>query len=311
MRKLLAVAVLTTCVISAAAALAAGPTPVPVLANPDKSELGGLSANGYLIWYQSPTRSFGSSKSYVFLRQDNHAAVRLGPLKNLSYAGGTDGVRAIYQTVPGVASNNSALVLYDIAAGKAVPLPTGVNTPNWEWSPTISGDWIMFGRETTPGFQTGRVILRNRMTGAAIQLAQASQKNGAYLAPGQVNGNWATWYGCVKRCHVHRYNIMTGKSQLLPNPFPKLNPRNSSIASDGTVYYTESTAAPQIFSCGQQARLVEQPPGSAPPKVIRSFSRGIDAFSTSVDDTGPSTVVLYTRVNCRTSATDVYKVTVP
>ena len=58
-------------------------------------------------------------------------------------------------------------------------------------------------------------------------------------------------------------------------------------------------------------RLVEQPPGSAPPKVIRSFSRGIDAFSTSVDDTGPSTVALYTRVNCRTSATDVYKVTVP
>ena len=66
MRKLLAVAVLTTCVISAAAALAAGPTPVPVLANPDKSEAGGVSANGYLIWYQSPNRG-GGPQSYVFL----------------------------------------------------------------------------------------------------------------------------------------------------------------------------------------------------------------------------------------------------
>ena len=226
--------------------------------------------------------------------------MRLSPLTKISYAGGTDGVRAIYQTVPGVASTNSALVLYDITTKKAVPLPTGVNTPAWEWSPTISGDWILFGRETTPKFQTGRVILRNRMTGAAIQLAQTSQKNGAYIAPGQVNGNWATWYGCAQRCHVHRYNIMTGKSQLLPNAFPKLNPRNSSIASDGTVYYTESTAGPQPYSCGQQSRLVEQSPGSGTPVVIRTFSGGIDAYSTSVDDTGTATEVLFTRVHCET-----------
>ncbi len=310
MRKLLAVAVLTTCVISAAAALAAGPTPVPVLANPNKSEAGGVSANGYLIWYQSPNRG-GGPQSYVFLRQDNHAAVRLSPLTKISYAGGTDGVRAIYQTVPKGASTNSALVLYDIAAKKAVPLPAGVNTPAWEWSPTISGDWILFGRETTPHFQTGRVILRNRMTGAAIQLAQTSQRNGAYLAPGQVNGNWATWYGCVKRCHVHRYNISTGKSELLPNPSPNLNPRNSSIASDGTVFYTESTAGPQPYSCGQQSRLVEQPPGSGAPVVIRTFSSGIDAYSTSVDDTGTATAVLFTRVHCGSQATDVYKLTAP
>ena len=74
------------------------------------------------------------------------------------------------------------------------------------------------------------------------------------------------------------------------------------------MYYTESTAGPQPYSCGQQSRLVEQSPGSGAPVVIRTFSGGIDAYSTSVDDTGTATAVLFTRVHCGSQATDVYKV---
>lgn len=45
-----------------------------------------------------------------------------------------------------VVNGNSDLKLYDADAQTRTDPPAGVNTFDWEWEPSISGDWLLFAR---------------------------------------------------------------------------------------------------------------------------------------------------------------------
>ena len=57
-------------------------------------------------------------------------------------AGGIDGTTLIYQSIRNGQSN---LRLFDLVS-HVRSTPAGVDTKKWEYRPTISGGWILFGR---------------------------------------------------------------------------------------------------------------------------------------------------------------------
>ena len=160
------------------------------------------------------------------------------------------------------------------------------------------------------------VYLRNIKTGKQITVAAAKESGSGFttfLAPGQVNGNWATWWGCVKkRCHVYRYNIATHTTTRLVNTLPNQYVRDSSIAKDGTVFFNEALGQDFSGPCGDHVKLMEQKVGQSTPTVLIRFHQGYDVDATSVDDSGGSTNVLVSKYRCGPRLTgDVYRVAVP
>ena len=84
--------------VTAAVALAANLGQTPVLTNPNRVENRAVSANGYLVWDQAPSRNTRRAINNVWLR---HAATTeriSNPLK-VNYAGGTDGTSVVFQVV--------------------------------------------------------------------------------------------------------------------------------------------------------------------------------------------------------------------
>src|SRR5262249_2622439 len=63
--------------------------------------------------------------------------------RGVGYAGGIDGTTLIWQSVR---NGQSDLRLFDLAA-QTRSVPAGVNTRRWEFWPTLSGDWILYGQQ--------------------------------------------------------------------------------------------------------------------------------------------------------------------
>jgi hypothetical protein len=80
--------------------------------------------------------------------------------RGVAYGGGIDGTTMIYQTVRNGQSN---LRLFDLVT-HARSAPAGVNTKRWEWLPSISGDWILYGQRWGSHPVNGRVILHDTNT---------------------------------------------------------------------------------------------------------------------------------------------------
>ncbi len=82
--------------------------------------------------------------------------------------------------------------MYDVVTHVHSAPPAGVNTPAIEWSPRISGNWLLFGRVSGPNQRHSQVILRNLTNKTSFVLADVnSTKITAY--PGGISGNWAVW----------------------------------------------------------------------------------------------------------------------
>ena len=107
----------------------------------------------------------------------------------------------------------------DAVSGAHHPPRHGFNTAWWEMSPTVSGKYILFGRQSLPNYARQQVILGNRATGAQLKLANfVSTDSSASAYPGQVNGNWAVWTICGNgRCSVYRRDIAAGVTKKLIN----------------------------------------------------------------------------------------------
>jgi len=218
------------------------------------------------------------------------------------WIGGVDYPTVIYQRIVNGRSN---LFLYNLSDGSRPATPTGVNTAKWEWHPTISGDWLLFGRNNnaTP---TQRVILHNQTTHEERLLATVTRR-AHFLVPGQVNGNWATYMRCTPVCNVIRYDITAQTKKTLGKP-ATTRPREQygpSVTADGTVYLARSGQ-----SCGgvKLVRFGALDPATG--TVVARLAAGYDLFFTSVrDNAGGSTDVFYDRVRCATDRSDIYKIT--
>jgi Tol biopolymer transport system component len=210
----------------------------------------------------------------------------------------------VYQRVY---KGQSDLRLYDFMAHTYSTVPAGWNTAVWEWSPTISGPWVLFGRRNF-AIHKQWTILGNLTTGQGIVLG--SEGSSGQEIPGQVNGNYAVFTQCSSgACNVYLHDITAGTTTQIPHTLGGSFQYAPSVASTGTTYLVHSGNA-----CGQTVELVKVPLAGTETAITQPAS-GHDVDSTYVDDSSSPTNVLYSRGVCNASGfvvkNDIYKVVDP
>ena len=219
-----------------------------------------------------------------------------------AFGGGIDGTTMIYQSVLRGQSN---LRLFDLAT-HARSAPAGVNTKRWEFQPTISGDWILYGQEWGPSPFNDRIILHDTNTAETRILDEQIGKPNRTLTPGQVSGDFATWdrYTPLGRTdNVFLYQISTQTKTKIPVPTGKLQ-YSSSVTPTGTVFYARSGVG-----CGTHVTLHEYSSGTD--TLLTRLPSGYDSFRTfAVDEGGGVTSLYFERFQCSTGKSHIYKLTV-
>jgi hypothetical protein len=222
-----------------------------------------------------------------------------------AYPGGFSGSTLIYQHV-----QNGQSDLGEIDAGTLVhSLPAGVNTRAWEWGPTISGDWILFGRigrRSPPPF---RIILHNETTTETRVLAVHTGSPVVELFPGQVNGDWATWDRYIPNSgndSVFRYRISTAQTVQLPTPLRSAQ-QSASVDNLGDVFYVRHRRG----TCGVRTSIHEHTIGGSDVRLI-NIPAGFSVGSTyAVDEGGGTVTVYYDQGHCTGRANwNIYKIVI-
>lgn len=225
---------------------------------------------------------------------------RLNASGTFGWGAGIDGTTLVFQEVPSD-TGNSDLVLYDIPSATRLPAPSGLNNRFWQWGPTMSGDWILYG-ENSRGRHFSRVMLHNASTGEERTLAE-STFTAFNVWQGQVSGDYAVYYK-TSTWNAFIYQISTGDTTKVPNPNdrPTYTP---AVTADGTVYYARSANG-----CGKHVRIyrwsVVTP--ADPPVLLtelpdgKEISQRLYAFND-----GTSTTVYFDRFRCRGGASNIYR----
>ena len=297
-RVLCTAGVLSAGVLLAAAGSASAAVLIGVKTSPAYEQVPGTGGGTYFAW----SRGFPAT---LFIQSDaGQPAVRVNnPRNSQAWAGSIDGTTLVYQRAH---ADQSDIRLWDVVAKTPLPPPAGVNTPNWEWHPTMSGDWILFGRVAYDRHRS-RVLLHNTMTSQTITLADV-QGLGTDAEPGQVSGNWAVWDRCAHGvCNVFRYDITDDLIEPLPNDFVGKLQYFPSVTSAGTVYYVHSGNG-----CGRNVKLIEGVPAQ-PQTLLVQFGPGRDVTSTTqtVPDQTAGTDVYFDKYKCSNGTSDIYKIVVP
>jgi hypothetical protein len=252
-----------------------------------------------IAWARWPFR--GGHAWTAVVQRTGEPARRANGWGTNGFPGGIDGDTLVFQETR---RRQSSLFLYDLASGMREDPPAGVNTRQWEWRPSVSGDWLLFGRQLTAR-KRDQVILRNVQTGASILLDQVSWRGRKGAVPGQVSGNYAVWYRCMPRCDVHLYDIAAGTRTRLTNQVGRHH-YYPAVTDDGTVYFVRSRSG-----CGASVQLMRRAPGGRA-VVLASFPARREVAQTSaVENADGSTTLLYDRFHCKTFAWDVLKVVDP
>jgi hypothetical protein len=215
--------------------------------------------------------------------------------------GGVDPPLVVYQQVAGRDTN---LRLNDANSKTRRTLPAGVNTFDWEWEPSISGHWLLFGRQTA---NAQFVILQNlEPPEEQVVLDQGAR----FRHAGQVNGDFAVWTRCTKTtCNVVRREIMPETDTVLPKPSTKYQD-GAAVTSTGIVYVARSGP-----KCRTDVKMVRyfgagDPPGG---KVVADLgTNGRDFWSAYARDNADGSVdVFYDRYVCGTGKSDIYRINDP
>jgi hypothetical protein len=268
---------------------------VPVLTTP-RDEIQPAAADGWLAWSQNSVAHPNLYSEYA--RPSGGARFRVNHVGTQGFGGGIDGTTLVYQQV---SRGQSAIKLFNLATHARSNPPTGVNTPRWEFSPTISGSWILFGRANF-AVHRWRVILFNTATHQLIVLADRTGRN-VSAAPGQVNGNFAVWQQCTATaCNVWEYDIGAATKTQLPNTTPGHFNYASSVDSTGTAYFAHSGN-----SCGA---TIEKRPVGGPTSVVVAL-RGRDVESSYLATITSQSNLFFAKFNCRTKSDDIYKIIAP
>jgi len=288
--------------LAAAAVAHATLTQVPVMTGPS-DQVTPAAAGDTLTWAHNGSGNGGPMNAYV--RVGSGPVVKLNGTGTQGFAGGISGDTVIFQRL---SSGQSDIRLYDASSHTYPALPGGWNTSAWEWRPTISGNLVLFGRQSGSGTGfTSKIFLGDLATGHLTLLATRTGRY-AIAWPGQVNGNYAVWSQCSDTrisCSVLRYDIAAGTTTVIPNTFGSGKQQYApSVASDGTVYFIHSGS-----SCGASVTLVRQPL-AGPKTVLVSFNNGVDVDTTYTDDSTGTPSVYYAKGACAGGfiQRDIYKV---
>jgi hypothetical protein len=279
--------------------------PVPVKTS-TRNENTPAADGVYLSWAKS--RRGHPHVFDAWAQAEGSAPFKVNAPGTSGWSGGIDGTRLVYQQLR---KRNSDIRFFDLATRRRSNPPAGVNTKRWEWRPTISGNWLLYGRGVV--FGTSQfVILRNIVTGEQRVLDALQSKSG-FLQAGQVAGNYAVWLKCTSRttCKVFRYEIVSGTATQMPATGQVLYA--PSVTPAGTTYYGRSGPA-----CGASAQLVKTTIDGAT-VVLSSFPSGQDFSVTYADlvltvPPSPPTPITTTRIYfdraiCSSNRSDIYSVT--
>jgi hypothetical protein len=183
----------------------------------------------YFAWSQNSRAHPNHSDAY--LKRGSQPRVKLNT-KGRGYLGGIDPPVVVYQQVVG---DNSSLKFYNANTHARTNPPAGVNTSDWEWEPSISGDWLLFGRSSSTSSDE-RVILRSLTTPTEVTLDQSF----SFRDPGQVNGDYAVWIRCDASCDIVRREISTVTDTVLQEPSATTYQYGAGVTSTGIVYTARS-----------------------------------------------------------------------
>jgi len=277
------------------------PVPVPVKAGP-RNEVAPAAGGDYFAWAKSRR---GRPNVYdVWAQRGTETPFKVNSRGTTGWTGGFGGSRLVYQQVRG--GRQSDIRFFDVQTRRRSQ-PSGVNTKRWEWAPTISGDWLLFGRGVTSGSSTQQIILRNLATGEQ-RVLDALRNSRAYVEPGQVNGNYAVWTRCSPSsdCDVFRYDIATRKKARMPRTGQVLS--GPSVAVSGTTYYGRTSHG----GCGAGAELVKTSVDGAT-VVLYSFPETQDvghtyAVVSPVRPPVQTPRIYFERVTCSGQRYDIYSI---
>ena len=273
-------------------------TPELILGRNRIGEFQGTMGSGFIAWQQN---SRAHPDHYdVFARPiDGGQAFKVNAGRTNGANGSIEGDTLLYQQFRG---HDSDLKLFDLATTTRSPLPPGVNSAQWEYWPSISGDHLLFGRLSPRGLR--RIILFDTASGDATTLARIRGR-GTFLAPGQVNGDYAVWSRCGSRtrCSVVRYRISDGDESVIPNQGKR--DHAPSVTSDGIVYFARSGGA-----CGTGTKIVRFIPGENTTTTLWQLPNGDDVGTTRVSvDPGGSTTLVYDHFACGSAVeSDVWEI---
>ncbi|MEP6757996.1 MAG: hypothetical protein ABJB55_02245 [Actinomycetota bacterium] len=298
MRRL--IGLIGTIALVSMATIASAATPEVVLDDPGVYEYASSASDGYLVW--SANSKAKPDKTHSYVMADGGSPVRIDPPGGQSFSAAIDGTTIVYErdTPEGV----NDFWFYDAVTEVRSVAPDGVNTPNHEIRPSLSGDWLLFTRSNdnrVPARDAWRkIVLFNTSTSTSIVLRTMPSRS-SYLVSDQVNGDWATFESCLflggdySDCQVFRYQISTGELVLLANP--GVQQYAGAVSGDGTVYLVR-TANRDHWVCGSHSKLVRYPVGG-PAVIIARLPDGRDAFTTfALDETGGSTTMYFDRDGC-------------
>jgi hypothetical protein len=293
---LVAVATATTALMPLPAEAA---TEHPVLITP-AGEFQPARGPDHLAWEQNTKAS--PNHYDVFAQADGGGPIRVNAGRSNAAMGGIDDHTLVYQ---GYRKKKSDLFFYDLNTGQRSKLPKKVNSKQWEYWPSISEPWLLFGRWKMSK-DARLLILLNLETGKRRVLNKIRGRD-AFIGPGQVNGDYAVWWRCPTkgRCQVYRYQISTGTRVKIPNPGSYQ--RAPSVNAEGTVFLARGGKG-----CGGQVRIVKIALDGTE-TILAQFPEGLDSRDTfAFTDEGGITHVHYERFGCgRKTGSDIYQVMDP
>jgi len=272
-------------------------TPTLIMGRNRVGEFQGVRAARFIAWQEN---SHQSPRHYdLFARPlGGGGAFKVNAAGTNGANGGIDGDVLVYQEF---GKGKSDLKLFDLADRSRSSPPRGVNTAQWEYWPSMSGDHLLFGRLNDEGLR--RIILFDASSRDATSLAKV-KGSGRFLAPGQVNGDYAVWSKCAtkRRCNVVLYRISDGTQTTIPNSGGR--DHAPSVTPDGVVYFARSGGG-----CGSGTKLLRFLPGG-PPTVLWRLPSGDDVGTTRAYlDAGGETHVFYDHFACgQATESDVWEI---
>jgi hypothetical protein len=294
---LVALPVLAVVVMPPTSARAA--TPEKLVGRPGAGEFQPVRGDNFIAWQQNTRRK--PNDYNVFARElGGGGTFRVNPRRVNAANGDIDGDVLVYQQFR---AGDSRLKLFDLVDRSHSNLPSEANSRNWEYWPSHSGDFVLFGRLFDSGVRT--IMLLDVSTGTARRLDRNRVGGGFVdLAPGEVNGDWAVWHKCSSRkeCDVIRYNIPDGEKTRMPNRGGRHY--SPAVSSSGTVFFARSRGG-----CGSGVRLISRSVDGVS-AVLTSLPSGDDvsAMDAYTDPEG-TTTLLFDQFDCaRAAVSDAWQI---
>ena len=253
----------------------------------------------WLAWGQS-SRRHPRDGFLVVKKRGGDERFKVSPKRGQATLGGFHGSKLVYQEFRRSWDNGgrSDLRMLDLRTKKSRAL-RHFNTRHYEFHPSISGRWILFGR-LDHKHNRGTVHLGNLRTGQTVTLDRMIATR-SILQIGQVNGDYAVWLKWLRGGlpRLIRYNIATGQRDVVPNN-GKYN-WAPSVTEDGTVYFGRTGRR-----CGLNGKILRWSSGDV--ETLVRLADGIDLSDGYVVD-GARPEYFHNRVVCdRPRATAVYRV---